>query len=329
VLAVETPESPADRLLGALRGASSILLTGPIEPDGDSIGACLAFAAVLRQLLPGVPVAVAGEPSYRYAWMDGATGMLPDAALDVPWDAVVVLDGDRQRLCPRATVAFENARVRGIIDHHASTRPDGYTHPWIDPVATSACEMVADAMERWDVPLDRALATHLYVGMIFDTGGFRFSNTKPATHRLAARLLELGIDHAGINARILMERREAGMRLAARIFESARLALDGRVIFGRVSRETTRALCAGSGDLEGIVESMLYVVGVDVAVLGIEKEGGTKISFRSRGAVDVQALAHALVPSGGGHKKAAGAFVPWGLDEMEARVSAALQAHLG
>jgi phosphoesterase RecJ-like protein len=321
--AVETPESPASRLLGALRGASSILLTGPVEPDGDSIGACLAFAGVLRRLLPGIPVAIAGEPSYRYAWLEGADTMIPDGDVGA-FDAVVVLDGDRHRLCPKATAAFESARIRGIIDHHASTKSDGYTHAWIDPAATSACEMVAEAMDAWGVPLDACLAGAVYVGMIFDTGGFRYSNTKPATHRLAARLLETGIDHAGITARILMERREAGLRLAARTFETATLALDGKVIFGRVSRQTAKELCAGSGDLEGIVESMLYVVGVEVAVLGIEKEGGTKISFRSRGAVDVQALAHGLVPTGGGHKKAAGAFVPWNLDEMERLVTAAI-----
>jgi phosphoesterase RecJ-like protein len=317
------PRGPADRLLAGLRAVPSVLLTGPADPDGDSVGACLAFAEVLRRLLPDARVGVAGDPGFRYAWLPGAEAMIREVVAG-DWAAVIVLDGDRHRLGADAAAAFQAAAVRGIVDHHASTRADGYTHAWIDPTAASTCEMVATALSTWGLAIDAALATALYVGMIFDTGGFRFSNTSPATHRLAAEVLESGIDHAAINARVLMDRREPGLRLAGSVFGEARFALNGRVVFGRVRDADLLRFGAVSGDLEGVVESLLYVVGVEVAVLGIERSGGTKLSFRSRGLVDVQALAHDLVPSGGGHKKAAGAFVPWELDEAERRVTDAL-----
>ena len=216
-------------LLEALSGCTRVLLTGPVAPDGDSIGACLALQRLLVRR--GVAVDVAGVPAYRYRWMPGALQMLPDSVLEPVYDGVVVLDGDRHRLTPPAATCFQAARVRGIVDHHASTRLDGYTHPWVEHGATSTCEMVFDALVTDDM-LDRELAELLYVGAIFDTGGFCYSNTTATTHRMAARLLEVGIEHAPICTRVLLERRQSGLRLAGAVFGSAEFYAEGALAVG-------------------------------------------------------------------------------------------------
>lgn len=306
-----------DALLDALSNVSRVLLTGPVEPDGDSIGACLALQRVLATR--GIRAEVAGEPSYRYAWMPGADAMLADDRVGAGWDAVVVLDGDRHRLTPRVADAFAAAPVRGIVDHHASTRPDGYTHAWIDKNATSTCEMVWDVARAWSVPLDRALAELLYVGAIFDTGGFRYSNTTPATHHLAAALLGTGIDHASIATRILMERRPAGVRLMGRVFSAAEF--DGEVAVGVISTALADELGIVAGDMEGVVDGLVYVCGVEVGVLLVQRgPERVKVSLRSRGRVDVAAVAQSLTAAGGGHAKAAGASLEGTLDAVRARV---------
>jgi phosphoesterase RecJ-like protein len=313
-----TSEAP-QRLFDALQGCDRVLLTGPVEPDGDSVGACLALQLLLHRC--GVEVDVGGIPAYRYTWMPGATEMIPDDQLQPDYDAVVVLDGDRHRLTDEASAAFERAPVKGIVDHHASTRSDGYTHPWIERDATSACEMLYDLAMARGLDIDHDLAVLLYVGAIFDTGGFRYSNTTPATHRMAARLLEIGIDHARICALILLEHRAPALRVAGEVFTNAELHLDGTLSIGTLCKATARRLRLIPGDLEGLVDSLVYTTGVEVAALLIEREPGhVKASLRSRGGVDVAAIAQILSPSGGGHTKAAGAVIDGTLHEARQRV---------
>ncbi|MEQ1505932.1 MAG: DHH family phosphoesterase [Myxococcota bacterium] len=296
--------SPADAIFDALLGCGSVLLTGPVGPDGDSIGACLALARVLRAR--GVEVWVAGTPPDRYRWMPGATEMIPDdrvARLEAR--AVVILDGDRHRLHPAVSDRFAGAALRGIIDHHASTAPDGYTHAWLDAAAESTCGMVLRALPGWGVAIDRPLAELLYTGLLFDTGGFRHSNTSPEALRLAADLVSTGIDHAAIAIRILHERSPAALHAMGRILADAS---PGPLCVGRVPWALQQELALRDGDLEGVVDALVNTVGAEVGALLIERPDGTvKYSLRSRGGVDVAQLARALHPTGGGHPRAAGA----------------------
>jgi len=320
---VEAPHA----ILDALTGAADVLLTGPVPPDADSLGACLALAQILEER--GVRTRVAGCVPWRYAWMPGAERLLPDDEVHPEWDAVVVLDGDRFRLAPTVGAAFERARIRGIIDHHASTAADGYTHVWLQADAESTCGMIHRALNDWGVSLDVRLATHLYAGLVFDTGGFRYSNTDANTHRQAAALLATGIDHTDICARILAERRPAGLRAAGRILTDARYFLDGRLCIGRVPRTLRDELGLVTGDLEGVVDALVHSVGTQVAALLHERDDDTvKVSLRSRCPLDVAALAHTLVPTGGGHAKAAGARLCTSLDDCETAIRDAVAARL-
>lgn len=318
---------PRVSLLDALCGARSVLLTGPIAPDGDSIGACLALQRVLRSR--GVESTVAGTASYRYDWLPGAKQMVPDDEIVGDWEAVVVLDGDRHRLTPPVAKAFAGARIKGIVDHHGSTRPEGYTHAWLEPHAASTCGMLYDALGDWSTPLDRTLATQLYTGAVFDTGGFRYSNTTPDTHAMAADLIRTGIDHAPICTRVLMERRESSLRLAGHVYSHASFHAGGELACGRATLDLKERFGNIEGDLEGIVDNLVHVCGVEVAVLLVERQPDEiKYSLRSRGKVDVAKVARELAPSGGGHAKAAGASVSLSVADAEALAVDVIQRHL-
>jgi bifunctional oligoribonuclease and PAP phosphatase NrnA len=297
-----------------------VLLTGPTDPDGDSIGACLALARSLRQL--GVPeVVVAGTPGFRYAWMPGADAMVPDERVQGPFDLAVVMDGDRHRLSPPVDAAFHGAATTAIVDHHDTTRTVGYTLALIDRTAASTCGMVLEVMDAWGLALDPTQAELLYAGIIFDTGGFRYSNTGANTHRVAARLLDQGIDQSAIAIRVLMERRHSGMLLKSRVVTEASFLGDGALLMGVISAELLAEVRATRGDVEGIVESMLYIEGVQVSVLLVERGPSTvKLSLRSRGRVDVARVARTLHSSGGGHQKAAGVTLDEALVDVRARV---------
>lgn len=306
----------AERLLRLVRESRTVLLTGPEGPDGDSIGAALALRRLLLTAAPGVEVRVAGRPGPRYAFLPDAASMVPDEAVG-PADGVVVLDGDRKRLVAPVARVFDGARWTGLVDHHRSTELAPYSVALFDPAAESTCGMVAALADAWGVPLDKALGELLYAGVIFDTGGFRYSNTHASTHRLAARLLETGIDHAQIMLRVLVERRVPAMRLLATILADARLLAEGRVAVGTCSRARMAELGADESDLEGIVDLLQHTEGVELAVLVVEKgPERVKLSLRSRGRVDVAAFAHGLHEGGGGHAKAAGVVLAGGFEGL-------------
>ncbi len=315
----------AAALRAAVAQARAVLLTGPIAPDGDSIGACLALAAGLRALGPA-RIDVAGSVSYRYAWMPGAQGMLPDDQIAADYDLVVVLDGDARRLEPPIAAAFQAAPKRAIVDHHRSTQVQGYDIALVDASASSTCDLVYELLLAWGHPLDRATAQLIYAGIVFDTGGFRHSNTTPQTHLLAARLVAQGIDHAAISTRILFDRSQAGVRLLAAVLAGAEYRVDGRLAIGQASFELGSSLGAGPGDIEGIVDHLVYTSGVELACLLIEQQpGSVKLSLRSRSVVDVAALARSLSPGGGGHARAAGATIEGTVPQVLAQVLPALE----
>jgi bifunctional oligoribonuclease and PAP phosphatase NrnA len=316
--------SPADALLALVLAARRILLTGPIDPDGDSIGACLALARLIRGV-SSAEVDVVGEPAPRYQWMPDVGTMLRDDQVAARYDLAVVLDGDRTRLPPQVSRAFEASAQRAIIDHHRSTVTDGYHLAWLDRTSASTTAMVHDLVAAWGLTLDCDLAALLYAGLVFDTGGFRHSNTTPATLRRAADLLETGIDNSSIAVAVLLERRPEGLRLMAETLAGARLMGGGRANVA-VIRLADLARCgADKGDVEGIIESLLYVYGVDVACLVVERSDDntnplTRLSLRSRSDVDVSLLARDAAPGGGGHARAAGAALKQSLTQVMERL---------
>lgn len=315
-------------LRDALAGRSSVLLTGPVGPDGDSIGAALALQRLLRR--HGQKVDVACTVPVRYGFLPGARDAVPDADLQPTYEAVIVLDGDRHRLTEPACTAFRAAKFTALVDHHASSTADGYDFAWIEVGAPSTTEMLYRAALLAGESIDRPLAALLYTGAIFDTGGFRYSNATPATLRMAADLMERGFDHADICLRVLMERRPSGLRLAGMVYSGARFLNGGSLAVARVDEQDRRETRMVDGDVEGVVDGLVHTRGVEVAALLVQRgPAEVKVSLRSRGRVDLVPVARTLSPTGGGHPKAAGAMMQLPLDEAEQRVIEAATAALG
>lgn len=316
----------ASTILDHARRSRRVLLTGPEGPDGDSIGACLALQAALRTLLPDLQVDVAGTPGYRYAWLPGAAGMIHDDRVGA-YDGVIVLDGDRKRLPRQVAAAFASAGWTGIIDHHRSTDADGYTWAWLEGTTESTCVMVRDLMRAWNIPLDRDYAAMLYTGLIFDTGAFRYSNTKASSHTLAAELLATGIDHAEIVLKVLAERRTAGFKLLAGMLAGARFWADGKVLVAVYTQALADTVGANEMDVEGVVDILQHTQGVEIGMVLVEKgPRRVKLSLRSRGGVDVAALAKRLNERGGGHAKAAGTGLELSVAEALAHIEPIMTA---
>jgi phosphoesterase RecJ-like protein len=296
-------------LLALARPSGRILVTGPKDVDGDSLGACLALARVLDQLT-GAKVLVAAEVGWRYRDLPDVERCLPDAGCAGRFDLAIVLDGDRRRLTEAIAPVFTAAHHQVVIDHHRSTTGDGYDAALVDDEAASTAELVHALLLAWGVVIDADLARCLLTGIAYDTGGFRHNNTTPQTLRLAASLVEAGAGFNPVVVRTACERRKPGLMLLGHALHGARFYADDRLVVAVARRSKLAEVGAESGDLDFIVDQLLYVEGVEVAILAVERGSeqapSLKLSLRSRGGADVCSIAAKLDPGGGGHERAAG-----------------------
>ena len=180
-------------------------------------------------------------------------------------------------------------------------------------------EMVHQMFREWGVTMDQAMATQLYTGIIFDTGGFKHENTNAETHRVAAGLLDLGVLPAPIHGKVLHERTSAGLALLGEVLSAAPFFHQGAVVIGVVTEEASRRLGIRSGDTEGVIDTLLNTAGLEGAALATESKGVVKLSFRSKARVDVAAIAKDLA-GGGGHVRAAGARFQGSLEDRKSVV---------
>lgn len=173
------------------------------------------------------------------------------------------------------------------------------------------------------MPLDPVLAQCLLTGVAYDTGGFRHTNTSPDTLRLAAQLVEAGAAFNPVVVRTACERRKAGLLLLAHALEHASFHAGDRLVVAPVRRARMIEVGAEAGDLDFIVDQLLYVQDVEVAILAVERgcaeHPKVKLSLRSRGRVDVCSIAASLDEGGGGHERAAGVVLHGPLDTVLAQ----------
>ncbi len=322
-----------DAVLELLAGARSVVITTHANADGDGAGSEVALAAFLRAR--GVEAWIVNPTPFpeSYAFL------LPDPA----W-AIFAKDRVAARRCREADLAVvldtaevpRIGRVKGlirelpkvVIDHHPPGKRPIEGVVFRDTTACATGALVFALIARAGGPWSEAIARALYIAVLTDTGGFRFTNTNPACLRVAARLVELGAAPEELY-------RAAYGRFRPRRFELLREALatltvheSGRIAWMTVPKEAYDRLEATVDDLEGFVDVPREVAGVEVAVLfRTTADGRIKVSLRSLAPVDVNVIAVEM--GGGGHVRAAAAVVRGPLDEAVERVVRRVEEGLG
>jgi phosphoesterase RecJ-like protein len=285
-----------------------VVLSGHVQPDADALGSSLALAEGLRRR--GARVLVTFPDPFdlpvSLSWLPGADGLVPSSAVPASPDVFVSLDAASPGRLGELAALLDGAATSVVVDHHASN-PGFGTVRVVDPGAPATVALVADLLDGLGVALDQQLATCLYAGLAADTGSFRFGNTRPDTHDLAARLLATGIDHATISQRLFDTAPFGWLGLLSVV--TGRATLEPTVGAGLVWTWSSTAEAAEHGlpgeQLEALVDVVRATQEADVAcVLKGQDDGSWSVSLRSRGATDVARVAMAL--GGGGHRAAAG-----------------------
>jgi phosphoesterase RecJ-like protein len=217
-----------------------------------------------------------------------------------------------------------------VIDHHL-TQEDWADVKLVDTTAGAAGEVVEELLMKWGVALDRNIATALFLAIVSDTGWFMYSNTRPQTLRLAARLMDEGVDTDAIYQRLKQSERRERILLHTRGYQSLELLADGKLAVMTLRKQDFTETRAHVNDTEDMINFPLQIRSVEVSVLVVEPPDSPpapiRLSFRSKGKVDVAAFAQQF--GGGGHARASGAKIENAtLDEACRRVVGAMEAHL-
>jgi bifunctional oligoribonuclease and PAP phosphatase NrnA len=177
-----------------------------------------------------------------------------------------------------------------------------------DPEAAATGELVYDLLAVAGDDLTPAVALGAYVALVSDTGSFRYGNTSPRAHAVAACLMDTGLDPEDVYRRLFATAPRRRLELLRHALETLQVDDTLPLAWMAVGGDIAEKVGATSEDFEGLIEHVRSIESIDVAILFREtKEGDTKISFRSNGAADVNAIARQF--GGGGHVRAAGALV--------------------
>lgn len=287
------------QVLQEIERRNSFVVTSHARPDGDAIGSSIAMAEILRGMGKTADVVMADTVPVLYQPLPYTENVIHSSVVSGPYDGAIVLECD----------STQRTRLEGLekyfcisIDHHASSRSWGNVN-WIDPNACAVGEMVFKLALSARVKITPEIATCLYTAVLTDTGSFSYASTNIHTFELAKCLVQFGAQPAEVAHNVYYSSPIAKMRLLGVALTSLRH--DGAISWMHVSRPDMERCGAIDEDCEGLVNYALGISGVEVAVFFREMANERiRVSIRSKGAVNVAALAHEF--GGGGHDCAAG-----------------------
>lgn len=293
-----------------------IVIVTHINPDGDAIGSVLGLYQYLLKLNHNATVIVPNDYPTFLKWIpnqdnvkiytfqkNNCNKLIKNA------DIIFTLDiNDLYRTGEMSNDLEASKATKIMIDHHQ--QPNGYAaYMYSDPSKSSTSEMVYDFIEMLDDDhkIDANIATSLYVGIMTDTGSFRFLSTTSTTHRIIANLIDKGANNAQIHSNVYDNNSYGRLQLLGKALNNLKVISELNTAYISLSQQELNAYDHEKGDTEGVVNYALSLKGVKFAAIFIEDQQNNivKISLRSKGSFSVNEFSRKHF-EGGGHTNAAG-----------------------
>jgi bifunctional oligoribonuclease and PAP phosphatase NrnA len=318
-------ESEQDKVIAELREADRFLLTTHENPDGDALGSLLSMHWILEQLGKDSLMYMSPDEfplpwEYRNWTFDARlVGTPPD---DVGERTIVFLDCGNIERMPVEFLQADGLHILNIDHHHDNTRFG--TVNLVCPVASCTAEIVWRLAKELGAEITPPIADALYTGLVTDTGRFMYENTTPEAHRMAAELIEAGVEPHQVYRRLYEDLPLRRLHLLQRALASVERHDDGTITIAHLTKGDYEETGALETDSEGVVDHMRAVEGTAVAVLvrellSEERVGMRKVSLRATDTrVDVSRVAREF--GGGGHPQAAGFSTPMPYPELVGRL---------
>ncbi|MCQ2507384.1 MAG: bifunctional oligoribonuclease/PAP phosphatase NrnA [Dorea sp.] len=288
-----------------LENIHSVAIGGHVRPDGDCVGSCMAMYQYIRTNYPDHLVDLYLEEIQDALTYIEGTEQIKHEIVDKVYDLFIALDTSSTERLGFSLPLMEKARDTICIDHHISNPGFGKAN-YIVADASSASELVFDVMEEEKITLPVAEA--IYMGIAHDTGIFQYSNCKPKTMNIAAKLLAIGVDAPNLISETYYRKSYAQQMMLAKGLLKAVLSDGGLFVSTVITKADMAEYGATSKDLDAIVSNLRMMKGVEVSIFLYEMEEGVyKVSMRSGDSYNVNTVASFF--GGGGHVKASGATI--------------------
>ena len=299
-----------------INAASNIVITAHKSADGDSIGSSLGLLYFIEKLGKKAVVCHPDKAPDFLHWLDTSAVLLMEENEEEvieqmqKADLIFCLDYNAtNRVGPEMQVLLEEATCKKImIDHHLN--PEEFsTITLSETSASSTSQLIVDLIEKSGnlELLDEKIGIPLYVGILTDTGGFRFNSVKPRTHEVLAKILAAGVQHHLIHEKLSDNNTESRLRLQGfAMSEKLEILYEQNVGIISLSKGELAKYNYKKGDTDSLANIVLSIKGIKAAIVFTERDGIIKISFRSKGSenpVNVLAKEHF---NGGGHANASG-----------------------
>ncbi len=303
-----------------LKRGGAILLTAHIMPDGDSIGSLLGLGLALRDAGYDVTMHSPDGVPERYSFLAGSGEVVAGDIPDGDFRLAVVLDCSDHLRIKTVWPRLKNMDIINI-DHHPTNRFFGRLNH-VDITAAATGEIIWLLLAAMGIAPRKEVAEALYVALATDTGSFKYENTTPRCHRVAAALIEAGARPQEIAPLVFDLRSREAASILRIALSTLCFSADGRIAWMMLTEKDMKDSGARDEHLEGIVNYAKNIEGVEVGLLFRAKADGTvKVGFRST-CIDVAAVAQAF--GGGGHPRAAGCSLETSPKEAVRAVLAAL-----
>ena len=288
-----------NKIADILENVKTLGIAGHIRPDGDCVGSCMALYLYVKEWYPQIDL---DHPREVFSYLSCMDEVKMESSGAKEYDLFITLDVSSIDRLALALESFQKAKRTVCIDHHVSNQ--GFAHVNIvEGDISSASEVLYTLLDKEKVT--RPVAEAIFTGIIHDTGVFQYSSTSPQTMRIAANLMETGLDFGKIIESSFYEKTYIQNQVMGRVLAESILILDGRFIIGYLKHKQMNFYGISAKDLDGIVSQLRLTKGVEVAMFLYEYSTQSfKVSLRSNGKVDVSEIA--VYFGGGGHVRAAG-----------------------
>ena len=331
-MSTPTATKAIEQVADELRAGDRFLLTAHEGPDGDALGSLLGMHHLLKGLGKDSVMFMAAKEfplpiEYRFLPLEE---VFHEPPADMADRTVIFLDCGNIDRMPVDFLSNGGNRIINIDHHHDNTLFGDVN--LVDVDASCTAEIVYELARLLGVQVDKGMASALYVGLVTDTGKFMYENTDARTHRIAAEMIEAGVEVDDTYRRLYEHVPIEKLRLVSRALDGIQRHCDGCLVLTYVTAADYEATGAGEEMTEGIIDHLRSVEGAKVAALirdlGDRGRAARKVSLRSSGGdVDVSAIARKT--GGGGHKRAAGFSTDLELDELVAFICGEVGAQLG
>ena len=330
-----------EEFAAALVAGDEFAIFPHVDPDGDALGASVALALALSSIGKNVKILIDEaedgglDIKEELLFIDGEKQFftVDSSFVDEKTYGVMMDCGEISRIAGRSNrdEVFKKCSKTFCLDHHASSTPLADFNV-IRPETAATCQLVwhlFEALQKYGLIVDKAMAEAVYVGILTDTGGFRYSNTSAETHIIASEIFALGADHYAISKQVFESNPLRSMKLKFAAMGVTDFSCGNRVAITYVDSKMLKSAGATLKDSDGIVEELRNIDSVEVACLCKEQaDGSVKVSMRSKTSIDVSKIGMKF--SGGGHKRAAGCTIHKPIAEavkmMKSELKAAVEA---